>query len=95
MKKGKVNPFDVFEARRVNFCPSHFESVVIHPRYNLAEAIKHWIDENTSGRYYIGKALNLTSGPTANTITTCTRVAFEKESELSYFMLACPHLKYN
>ena len=92
MKRGKVNPLEVFGVRRVNFCPSYFEDVTINTRYNLSDAMVSWIDENLSGRYYIGKAVNLDE---QNKISQVTRIGFEKESELSYFMLACPHLKYH
>lgn len=90
MKKG-INPLEVFNVRRVNFCPPYFESVNIATRYNLSTAIEQWINENLTGRYYIGKSVQLND----NKIEHCTRLAFEKESEMSYFMLACPHLKYN
>ena len=92
IKKGKINPLEVFEVRRVSFCPSYFESANIRPRYNLNDAIVNWIEDNLSGRYYIGKAVSLNED---NALQTYVKVAFEKESELSYFMLACPHLKYN
>ena len=92
IKKGKINPLEVFEIRRVSFCPSYFESANIKPRYNLRDAMVQWIEDNLSGRYYIGKTVVLNE---QNSIEECIKLAFEKESELSYFMLACPHLKYN
>ncbi len=92
MNKGKINPLEVFAVRRVTFCPSYFESVNLKTRYNLSDAITHWIEDNTSGRYYVGKSVSLND---QNSLEACTRCAFEKESEMSYFMLACPHLKYS
>jgi len=92
IKKGKINPLEVFEVRRVSFCPSYFESVNIKTRYNLSDAIVNWIEDNLSGRYYMGKTVSLDE---ENAIRPYIKIAFEKESELSYFMLACPHLKYN
>jgi hypothetical protein len=92
IKKGKINPLEVFEIRRVSFCPSYFESANIKLRYNLRDAMVQWIEDNLSGRYYIGKTVVLNE---QNSIEECIKLAFEKESELSYFMLACPHLKYN
>lgn len=91
IKKGKINPLELFEVRRVEFCPPYFETQLIETRYNLKQAIESWIEDNLTGRYYIGNSLAL--GPTS--FKSVTKVGFEKSSELSYFMLACPHLKYN
>ena len=45
---------------------------------------------NTSGRYCI----NTYPSAKENTFKSATFVGFEEEKELTYFMLACPHLKY-
>ena len=42
-------------------------------------------------RYHIGKTMVLDS---KNQYKNQMRIGFENERELSYFMLACPHLKY-
>ena len=91
IKKGKVNPLELFEVRRVEFCPPYFETHVFETRYNLKQALESWIEDNLSGRYYVGSSVSLGSPSFKNV----TKVGFEKSSELSYFMLACPHLKYN
>jgi len=59
VKKDSVNPLNVLDARRVDFCPPYFESTTISPTYNLAKALDEWIYENLSGRYYIGNAVDL------------------------------------
>jgi hypothetical protein len=87
----KINPLNVHYARRTDFCPPYFETVNIEPSYNIAKALDEWIFYNTSGRYYIGSSVDCESG----TIKTKIKIGFEKSSEMSYFMLACPHLKYN
>jgi hypothetical protein len=51
-----------------------------------------WIEHNMAGRFYIGSTLELDD---QSNIRSSTKVAFEKLSEMSYFMLACPYLKYN
>ena len=91
IKKGKINPLEVFGIRRVNYCPSYFESAKLKMQYNLNNAITQWVEDNLSGRYYIGQTVVLNE---ENGIEVRLKLAFEKESELSYFMLACPHLKY-
>jgi len=88
--KKKINPLNVLKARRVEFCPPYFETTYIDPGYNIAKAIDEWIFYNTSGRYFIGSSVDHT-GPLKQKI----KIGFEKSSEMSYFMLACPLLKYN
>ena len=90
MKKG-INPLNIFEARRVNFCPSHFETITIEKTYNIDNAISEWISENCSGRFFIGSTVELNE---ESKIINKLKVGFENSKEISYFMLACPLLKY-
>lgn len=92
ISKGKINPLNVLEVRRVEFCPPYFETVVINPSYNLNVAIDDWIYNNLSGRYYIGPCIEDVGGTMG--LKQKLKIGFETPSELSYFMLACPHLKY-
>lgn len=92
IKKGKVNPLNVFEVRRLSFCPSYFEGHNLTLRYNINDSIVSWIEDNLSGRYYIGKNVILDE---QSNITNTIKVAFEKNHELTHFLLACPYLKYN
>ncbi len=87
----KPNPYNVFEARRVEFPPSHFEYASINLRYNIKEALERWIESNLRGRYFLGKAVTIDDG---NKLAYSVSIGFEESKELSYFMLACPHLKY-
>lgn len=91
-KKDSVNPLNVLEVRRVEFCPPYFESITISPTYNLARALNDWIYENLSGRYYIGQTVDI--GDSQGTKQKI-KVGFENPTEMSFFMLACPILKYN
>lgn len=87
----RVNPYNVFNMRRTEFCPPHFESMLLTPTYNINKALDEWILYNLSGRYFIGADIDCKDGP----IKQKVKIGFEKSSELSYFMLACPLLKYN
>ena len=92
IKKGKVNPLDVLEVRRLEFCPIYFETHEFSFRYNIHQSIVSWIDDNLSGRYYIGKNVSIDEN---NAMKSSIKLGFEKPSELSHFLLACPYLKYN
>jgi hypothetical protein len=85
------NPLDIFNLRRTEFCPSHFSTVNIQKRYNLEQSISEWIEYNLKGRFFIGPNVELDN---ENKIQSVYTVGFENPKELSFFMLACPHLKY-
>lgn len=93
MLKGKINPLNVFKVRQVDFCPAYFETTIFPTRYNLSDSIADWIDNHCSGRYYIGKTMTIDK--INNQVSQGVKVGFENSRELSYFLLACPHLKYN
>ena len=84
------NLYNVFDVRLMDFCPSHFDTTTLSPRYNLQDSIRKWIEIKCKGRFYIGKTVDLYDGK----ITSMIKVGFEDSKELSFFMLACPHLKY-
>jgi len=46
-----------------------------------------WVHDNLKGRYYIGSTID-------QNYKTVLKIGFEEPKELSYFMLACPLLKY-
>lgn len=92
LKIKKPNPLDFFGVRQSSSPPAHFEYVSIPMQYNLENTIKRWISIHLKGRFYVGKAVIFTKN---NKIEECLRIGFEDTKELSYFSLACPHLKYN
>jgi hypothetical protein len=87
----KTNALNFFNVREVRHNAPHFETVNLETTYNFEESIKGWIERNLKGRYYIGKTMILDSG---NQYQNRVQIGFESPKELSYFMLACPHLKY-
>jgi len=92
LKLKNPNPLDVLKIRRVKFCPPHFSTTQIARSYNLDKVICEWIIDNLSGRYYFGSTIKLDED---KNFTQMYQVGFESAKELSFFMLACPHLKYN
>ena len=90
IKRLEPNPLNICKIRRVEFCPPYFESTSLPLTYNLRESIERWIENNLKGRYYVGKNVALIE----NKFNTNLKIAFENSKEMSYFMLACPYLKY-
>lgn len=91
IKNKKINPFNVFNIRKLKVPPAHFEYISMPLRYNLEDSITRWIEDNLRGRYYVGKSLTIDNN---NQVAPCVKIGFEDHKELSYFTLACPHLKY-
>ncbi len=89
--KNRVTAQDFFEIRRLSYESSHLATIDLPHTYNMESAISKWIDINLKKRYYLKKAVSLTK---ENKIDTVLRAGFEDPKELSYFVLACPHLKY-
>jgi hypothetical protein len=91
VKLKEPNPLNFFNLRKLKVPSPHFEYITLPMRYNLEDALIRWIDDHLKGRYYVGKTLSIDS---KKAMTSCIRVGFEDAKELSYFTLACPHLKY-
>jgi len=88
--KGKPNPLDYFNCRKYYYPAEHLQFVDIDKlRYNMESAIDAWISQNLSGRYYIGKHVDIDTNQ-----KSVLKIGFENPSEASYFQLACPLLKY-
>lgn len=91
LKAGKPNPLNYFNLRRVEFACPHFKYTTL-PKFNpsLIKNLDTWIKNNLNNRYYIGQAIELDN---SNTIVYSTKLGFESEKELSFFMIACPYLQ--
>lgn len=85
------NPLNVLEMRRVQSAPPHFDYLTIPLTYNIEQSIIKWIEQYLNGRFYVGKSVELDRN---NKLATVIKVGFEESKEASYFMLACPILKY-
>ena len=86
-----VNPLDVFGIRRAIVPPIHFEYADLVLPYNMKDALEKWIESNLKSKYYIGRNAIIDSD---NKINYSLRIGVEEPKELSYFMCACPQLKY-
>ena len=85
IKNKKPNPLNVFGIRKVKTPISYFEYVNLPSSYNIEESLSNWIDSN------VGRKIILDNDNSFHQVIT---IGFEETKEMSYFMLACPHLKY-
>ena len=91
IKNNKPNPLEIFNKRHVKVAPPHFEYVNLPIKYNLEDSLIRWIKLHLKNRFYVGKNVILDE---ANKVVTVLTIGFEEAKDMSYFMLACPHLKY-
>ena len=91
IKNKKLNPLNILEVRRATVPPPHFEYMNIPIKYNLEESLNKWIEKNLKNRYYVGRNVILDDN---NKIIKVLTIGFEESKDMSFFMLACPYLKY-
>ena len=86
----KINPLNVLGCREVADPPPHFNYLCVDLKYNIVSSIKQWIYENLKSRFYMGECLVLEN----NQFSVQIKIGFEEPKEASFFLLACPLLKY-
>ena len=86
------NPLNFFKIRKSEVVVPYFEYISIPYTYNIEESLNKWIQKNLKGRYFVGKTVDISTS--TDKVETLMKVGFEDSKEMSYFMLACPLLKY-
>lgn len=84
-----LNPMDVLQQRRLRTVAPHFAAVNISD-VALLEGVENWIRDRLKGRYYV---CNKPALDRKGNLRSMSSVGFEDQQELTYFMLACPHLR--
>lgn len=87
-----INPLDILKHRKLSWIPAHFAKTKIPEMFMGIDSIDEWIQNRLKGRYGI---VGMPSIDKDGKLKTATFVAFEDQKELTYFMLACPHLRRN
>ena len=86
LKYGKPNALNLLDLRRVRFPARHFHYTVLSfYKPTQLSKLDNWIFQSLNGRYYIGQTILLDNN---NTLTYGTKVGFEEEKELSFFLLS-------
>jgi hypothetical protein len=86
----EINALNVLSSRKIDEVAPHYAKMKIADNDWYGTDIENWIQNKLKGRFFLVKypAIN-NEGKMKN----CTFVGFEDHKELTYFMLACPHLR--
>jgi hypothetical protein len=87
----ELNPIDVLKQRKLKTLPPHFSKVKITD-YEIFEGVEDWVKIKLRGRYCVVKYPSIDQ---SGNLKSSTFLGFEDQKELTYFMLACPHLRRN
>jgi hypothetical protein len=87
-----LNPLEVLNKRSLNYIPPHFSKVKVSDSELGIGNLESWVRNKLNGRYAVAKIPSIDKD---GHLKTATFVAFEDQKELTYFMLACPHLRRN
>ena len=86
----ELNPIAILKQRKVKTLPPHFAKAKIGDSELFDNSVSDWVDARLKGRYCIVRSPAIDKD---GKLKSATFVAFEDQKELTYFMLACPHLR--
>ena len=85
------NHLDLIGERELSWIPPHFSQTTLSEREEWnRNALVSWIQAKLRGRFSLVKTPVIGSN---DKLKSTLVVGFEDHSEMTYFMLACPHLR--
>lgn len=85
-----LNPLEVLKVRKMTTIPPHFSTTKISDN-EYFNGVEDWVRIKLKGRYAVFKSPFYDQD--SNTLKSSVHIGFEDPKELTYFMLACPHLR--
>lgn len=87
-----INPLDVLGSRRIKYVCPQFTMANLSFSNIYYDTMVEWIQTKLKGRFFFERTPSVDKdGKFKSSLT----VGFEDPKELTYFMLACPHLRRN
>jgi hypothetical protein len=86
----EINALDILNQRKLNYVPPQFAKTKVGDTEWQVNDIEKWIQNTLKGRFYLCKYPGIQND---GKMKTSVIVGFEDHKELTYFMLACPHLR--
>jgi hypothetical protein len=88
----EINALDALSLRKTDIIPIHFSKMKLSEKEIYNNSIEDWIKAKLKGRYFIKKYPSIDND---GKFKSSIFVGFEIQSELTHFILACPHLRRN
>jgi len=88
----KLNALDILNHRQIDSAAPHFAKIKLADVDLFGSDVETWIRSKLVGRFYIKRQPGISQD---GKLKTATYVGFEDHKELTYFMLACPHIRRN
>ena len=85
-----INPLNALNERFLDHTPIHFVKTKLTNSELIETELVNWIDSKLKGRYSLSYEPEIDS---SGKLRLSTFVGFEDQKELTYFILACPHLR--
>lgn len=89
LNHNEPNALSTLGLRKLPFVPAHFASCIITGNSDI-QILDHWIGYNLNSRYAIKKSYTINDN---NLMVEGVEIGFEDPSEITFFMLGCPHIK--
>jgi hypothetical protein len=88
----KLNALDILNRRQLDSVSPNFAKIKLAEGDLFGTEVETWIKTKLAGRFYIKRQPSVAQD---GKLKTATYVGFEDHKELTYFMLACPHIRRN
>jgi hypothetical protein len=85
-----LNPLDALKQRKMKFLPVHFVKTKLSEIHMFDDEVEQWVRSKLKGRYFISKVPSLDQNGKLKSIPI---LGLEDQKEMTYFMLACPHIR--
>lgn len=88
----EYNTLDLLNERQLAYIPPQFSCLQLDDNviYSNKEKIVNWIRTKLNGRYALLKSVGIDS---TQRMKSSFIVGFEKPSEMTYFIIACPFIR--
>lgn len=88
LSRGKVNPLNLLNQRKLTFVPEHFSKIKVDRNVNI-KLIEQWINYNLNSRYAIKISYVFNE---KNKLFEIYEIGLEDPKELSLLVLGCSYL---
>lgn len=83
-----IRPLNILKKRKLSYLPLHFKCIEIE--FSSKGKIDNWVKNKLQGRYCIVNTQKINE---KSRNTDLVLLGFEEDSELTYFILACPFFR--